>query len=78
MLGRLGGIAEVGDRVPIGFIELIVRDTDESGAVTAAGLALAPEAAARPTALPVLGSLVDVATLVRARFNTLLRRWRRV
>ena len=31
MLERLGGQAEVGDRVPIGFLELIVRDTDENG-----------------------------------------------
>ena len=54
---RLGGQAEVGDRVPIGFLELIVRDTDENGAVTAAGLALAPEPAPGPAAWPVLQQL---------------------
>jgi cell volume regulation protein A len=74
MLRRLGGLAEVGDRVPIGFIELIVRDTDESGAVTAAGLALAPETAARPTAWPVLGSIVDVAVMLRKRLDRFMGR----
>ncbi|GGD94552.1 K+/H+ antiporter [Aureimonas endophytica] len=44
MVERLGGRAEYGDRVPVGPIELIVRDTDESGAILAAGLALDPDA----------------------------------
>jgi cell volume regulation protein A len=74
MLKRLGGLAEVGDRVPIGFIELIVRDTDERGAVTAAGLAVAPEATARPAAWPVLGSIIDITTVLRRRLNRLIGR----
>ena len=78
LLERLGGQAEVGDRVPIGFLELIVRDTDESGAVTAAGLAVAPEAAPGPADWPVLSSIVDFAKMSRTRLDLLRRRWRNV
>lgn len=39
---RLGGRAEYGDRAPLGTIELIVRDVDEQGAITAIGLSLDP------------------------------------
>jgi cell volume regulation protein A len=65
MLERLGGYAEVGDRVAIDFIELIVRDTDENGRVTAAGMALAPQPAPGPGAWPVLRSVVDLAAILR-------------
>ncbi|WP_048644775.1 potassium/proton antiporter [Nitratireductor soli] len=41
---RLGGRAEYGDRAPLGTIELIVRDVDEAGAITAIGLSLEPPA----------------------------------
>ncbi len=40
ILERLGGHAEYGDRVPMGEVELIVRDTDEDGHITQIGLAL--------------------------------------
>ncbi len=73
LLQRLGGQAEVGDRVPIGFLELIVRDTDENGAVTAAGLAVAPEPMPGPAAWPVLRSVVDLAAIFRARLAKLRR-----
>jgi cell volume regulation protein A len=73
LLDRLGGQAEVGDRVPIGFLELIVRDTDENGMVTAAGVSLAPEAAPAQTSWPVLGGFIDFSQMVRARMD----RWRR-
>ena len=73
MLERLGGQAEVGDRVAIGFLELIVRDTDESGNIVAAGLALAPEPAPGPSTWPVFGAFVDLASIVRSR----LAAWRR-
>ena len=75
MLGRLGGRAEVGDRVPIEYLELIVRDTNENGEVTSAGLALAPEPVTGRSAWPVLGSFVDVAAMVRGWVDR-LRRWR--
>jgi cell volume regulation protein A len=66
MRERLGGYAEVGDRVPVGFLELIVRDTDEHGAVAAAGMALAPQLPPGPRAWPVLRAFVDLAAILRA------------
>jgi cell volume regulation protein A len=71
MLERLGGRAEVGDRVAIGLLELIVRETDESGAIAAAGLALAPEPAPGPSGWPVLGSFVNLAAILRRRLSAL-------
>jgi cell volume regulation protein A len=73
MLERLGGRSEPGDRVPIGFLELIVRETDDSGAVTAAGLTLAPEPPQGPSGWPVLGSFVDLSAIVR-RWASVVRR----
>ncbi|WP_152045105.1 potassium/proton antiporter [Aureimonas psammosilenae] len=48
MTERLGGRAEYGDRLPIGPIELIVRDTADDGTITELGLALDPEPARAP------------------------------
>jgi cell volume regulation protein A len=77
MLERLGGRAEVGDRVPIQFIELIVRDTGDDDTVTAAGLALAPEPPPPgPSAWPVLRSFTDLVAILRTRWER-LRKWRR-
>jgi cell volume regulation protein A len=75
LLERLGGNAEVGDRVPIGFLELIVRDTDENGVVTAAGLTVAPEPVAAASTWPVLTSVIDFAIILRQRLARLRRRW---
>lgn len=75
MLQRLGGHAEVGDRVPIEFLELIVRDTDESGVITAAGLALAPQVPSGASSWPVLRGFVDLAAILRRRFPNLRRFW---
>jgi cell volume regulation protein A len=74
MVQRLGGQAEVGDRVPIEFLELIVRDTDENGAVTAAGLSMAHETAAGPAGWPVLSSIADLFAIGRARVERMLGR----
>jgi cell volume regulation protein A len=75
MLQRLGGHAEVGDRVPVGSVELIVRDTDETGhAVTAAGLALTPEPHPSVPAWPILRSITDLAAILRTRWERLRRR----
>jgi cell volume regulation protein A len=74
MQERLGGYAEVGDRLPVGYIELIVRETDERGAVTAAGLALTPQPAPGPAAWPVLRSFVDLAAIVQGWVDHLRRR----
>jgi cell volume regulation protein A len=73
MLERLGGHAEVGDRVAIGLIELIVRETDERGAVAVAGLALAPEPAPGPAAWPVVRSVIDLAAIMRRWLDRLRR-----
>ncbi|MGH6922240.1 MAG: potassium/proton antiporter [Propylenella sp.] len=75
MLERLGGRAEIGDRVPIQFIELIVRDSDEHGAVKAAGLALAPEPSSAGPTWPVLRSFTDSAAILR-RWWERVRKWR--
>lgn len=57
---RVGGRAEVGDRVAIETVELVVREADDDGMTTAAGLAIMEED--RPTAPRVrLGQkLLDV------------------
>ena len=75
MLEQLGGQAEAGDRVPVGYLELIVRDTDESGGVTGAGLAVAPEPTPGPAMWPVFGAVVDFVGMTRERFARLRRRW---
>ena len=77
MLERLAGHAEIGDRVAIGYLEMIVRETDEDGAVAAAGLALAQEPAPGPSTWPVLRSVVDVTVILRRRIPKLVRRLRR-
>jgi cell volume regulation protein A len=77
MLERLGGHAEVGDRVAINYLELIVRETDESGAIVGAGLALAPEPAPGPAAWPVLGSVLDLLAILRPRLRRIGRRRKR-
>ncbi|MCR4268760.1 potassium/proton antiporter [Nitratireductor sp. ZSWI3] len=56
---KLGGRAEYGDRAPLGPIELIVRDVDEDGAITAIGLSLEPPAAG--VSVPVFLSPLELA-----------------
>jgi len=65
LIERLGGRAEIGDRVPLGAIDLIVRDVDEAGAISAVGLSLDPEAT-RPLDVPIFANLRDLKSLVRA------------
>lgn len=77
MMDRLLGHAEVGDRVVIGYVELIVRDTDERGAVTGAGLALAEEPAPGLSNWPILRSFVDLAAILQRRFPAVSRYLRR-
>jgi len=43
MVARLGGRAEYADRVPMGPVELIVRDTDDKGHIESVGVSLEPE-----------------------------------
>ena len=66
MTERLGGRAEYGDRVPIGPVELIVRDTDENGVIVSAGLSLEPEGG-RGNPTPFL-NLRELLRWARKRF----------
>lgn len=68
MLARLGGEAEYADRVPLGPIELIVRDTDDKGAIDSVGLALEPQELA--PSMPLLLTAGEI----RDRLAAFLRR----
>lgn len=68
---RLGGRAEYADRVPLGSIELIVRDVDENGRVGMVGLSFEPMAV--PPRIPVFLSAGEIGDLV-GRWLTRLRR----
>ena len=70
MLERLGGHAEYADRVSLGPIELIVRDTDEKGEIDSVGLALEPQELA--PSIPLLLTAGEI----RDRLARLLRRFR--
>ncbi len=66
---RLGGHAEYADRVPLGPIELIVRDVDDKGRITGLGLSFepAPPAARVPVFLSA-GEIRDrIAALLHRR-----------
>ena len=71
VLQRLAGKAEYADRVSIGPVELIVRDVDEKGRISALGLSFEPTA---PTArVPVFlsaGEMLDRLKAVFARRGT--------
>jgi cell volume regulation protein A len=68
MLERLGGRAEVGDRVAYGPIELIVRGVDDGGAITAAGVAL-DRSATRRAQVPLFLNIHEILDAVRARLG---------
>ncbi len=64
LIERLGGHAEYADRVPIGPVEVIVRDVDEKGHITGVGLSFEPTA---PVArVPVFLSAGEIADRVAA------------
>jgi cell volume regulation protein A len=73
MTEQLGGRAEYGDRVPMGPVELIVRDTDASGNIVSAGLSLEPEGG-RGT-IPLFLNIRDIIRIAKARLE--IRRARR-
>ena len=66
---RLGGRAEYGDRVSLGSIELIVRDVDEEGRISAIGLSVDPPA--QPPQVPAFISAGEALSRLWASF----RRW---
>lgn len=69
LVSRLGGHAEYADRVPLGTIELIVRDVDEEDRIVSVGLAVEPSPP--PPGIPFFlsaGELRDrIAGFVRRR-----------
>ena len=60
---RLGGRAEYADRVTLGPIELIVRDVDDNGKVTALGLSFEPVATS--PRIPVFLSAGEIGDRLR-------------
>ena len=67
MRERLGGTAEIGDRVAIGALELIVREVDIEGEVSEAGLAIDQDA--QKARVPVFMSGRELKAFVRAKLN---------
>lgn len=57
---RVGGRAEVGDRVVLDKVELIVREVDDEGKTAAAGLAIVEEDRARRPRSGIGRSLIDL------------------
>lgn len=64
MLARLGGRAEYADRVPLGPVELIVRDVDDKGHIETVGVSLEPELQHRQVPLFMTGR--ELAAKIRA------------
>lgn len=72
VVSRLGGHAEYADRLPLGPIELIVRDVDEKGRVTGLGLSFEPTA---PVArVPVFLSAGEIYDRIARLFGGTRRR----
>lgn len=67
MTDRLGGRAEIADRVAFGPVELIVRDVSENGKIVSAGIALAPEVP-KPQ-IPLFPNLREIKTYLKKRFS---------
>lgn len=72
MLDRLGGAAEVGDRVACGGAELIVREVDPRGEVTEAGLT--PGEEAQRSRLPLFRNRRALLDLARGMLRGRARR----
>lgn len=66
MRERLGGTAEIGDRVAIGALELIVREVDVNGEVAEAGLAIDQDA--QRSRVPVFMSGREIKDVLREKF----------
>ena len=71
LVARLGGQPEYADRVPLGPIELIVREVDDKGDVASVGLSLEPQPA--PSSMPLLLTAGEL----RDRAKSLFGRWRK-
>jgi len=67
MTDRLGGRAEIADRVAFGPVELIVRDVSENGKISSAGIALAPEV--QKQQIPLFPNLREIRSYLKARLK---------
>ena len=67
MVERLGGRVEYADRLPLGDIELIVRDLDEQGHVIEVGVSVDPQIA--PPRIPAFLSATEMLTRIKARLG---------
>ncbi|MEN3792593.1 potassium/proton antiporter [Fulvimarina sp. MAC3] len=67
MSRRLGGLPSYGDRVPIGSVELIVRETGSENAVVSAGLSLSPP---DDKLLPAIKRMKDARSKIRRFFKS--------
>jgi cell volume regulation protein A len=66
---RLQGPVEIGDRVAVGTVELIIREFDDTGEIASIGLAVEPSRAARPK-LPLFQSRSEIRdTLARLLYR---------
>jgi cell volume regulation protein A len=68
ILKRVGGHADIGDRVALGDIELIVRDVDEAGAIKSVGLSIEPRPA-RSAILPLFLNVHELLDWIRGRWS---------
>ncbi len=67
MRQRLGGHAEYADRLPLGTIELIVRDVGDDGKITSVGLSLEPTPVI--TSIPAFLSPAELIDRILAMFR---------
>ncbi|MCD7060573.1 potassium/proton antiporter [Pelagibacterium xiamenense] len=72
MRERLGGTAEVGDRVAVGAVELIVRDVDIEGEISDIGLSIDQEVAR--ARVPVFVTGRELTATLRERLAALRQR----
>jgi cell volume regulation protein A len=68
ILKRVGGRADIGDRVALGDIELIVRDVDEAGAIKSVGLSVEPRPT-RSAILPIFLNFRELLDWIRGRWS---------
>ncbi len=69
ILKRVGGHADIGDRVALGDIELIVRELDETGTIKSVGLSIAPRPS-RSSMLPIFLNVRGLLSWIRGRGST--------
>jgi cell volume regulation protein A len=67
MVHRLGGTAEVGDRVSCGDVDLVVREVDPRGEIAAVGLAI--DQRERHAQLPLFLSGEEIWRWLRHKMN---------